>query len=105
METRVWDVSWPDPIKEAARQQKLVDKVSDKTLITALYKRGYTIDDMFGYYYALQEADYHNDDVIHGSSEAGRHGKSAEKTLLTVGDVELVGHIKLPSIPNKRVGL
>lgn len=61
---------------------------SSESLIVALYRRGVSIEEIFGIFYALEESDSERDDAIFGSSEEGNHGAT-----LTVGDAQLAGGI------------
>ena len=67
-------------------------------IVAALHKRGVTIEDIFGIYYAIEAQADARDDEIFGNDEEGQHGKP----LLTVGDVELAGLAQLPVAPLDR---
>ncbi len=56
-------------------------------MIATLYKRGVTIEQIFGQYYAMEEMANARDDEIFGNDEEGQHGRP----VLTVGDARLAG--------------
>lgn len=65
---------------------------SSESLIMALYRRGVSIEDIFGIFYALEESANARDDDIFGSSEEGLHGGAIKlRKPLTVGDAQLAG--------------
>ena len=67
-------------------------------IVAALHKRGVTIEDIFGIYYAIEAQADARDDEIFGNDEEGQHGKP----VLKVGDVELAGIAQLPVVPLNR---
>ena len=67
------------------------------SLVTELHRRGVTVQDIFGMYYAIEAEADHRTDQVFGDDERGQHGRQ-----LTVGDAELAGHATLPSKPIER---
>lgn len=80
-----------------ARGKALRGARSD-VLITELYRRGVTIEDVFSIFYSLEQMELARLDEMFGNDEEGQHGRQP----LTVADVELVGFTKLPLEPLNR---
>ena len=59
-----------------------------EVMVKELYRRGYSVEEIFADFYALQASADDRDGQIFGSSEEGNHG-----TPLTVGDAQLAGGI------------
>lgn len=69
-------------------------------LISELYHRGISVEDIFGQYYAMQAIADARDDEIFGNDEEGQHGdpnRFKKQKPLTVGDAQLVA----PALPQK----
>lgn len=69
----------PSYLRGYGKQGRAVRKISADVLISELYHRGYSIEDIFGIYYQLDEMYSHRDDEWLG------------RATLTVGDAELAG--------------
>lgn len=69
------------------------DVKEDETdqLIVELFKRGATIERVFGVFYALEAMADARHDEIFGNDEEGLHGAQSDRPRLTVGDALLAG--------------
>lgn len=76
----VYDV--PSYLRGYGKQGRMVQKISMDVLVSELYHRGVSIEDIFGIYYALDEMYSHRDEDWDG------------RASLTVGDAELAGVAK-----------
>lgn len=74
----VYDV--PSYLRGYGKQGRMVQKISMDVLISELYHRGISIEDIFGIYYALDEMYSHRDEEWQG------------RATLTVGDARAAGH-------------
>ena len=77
-------------------QARKARKLTTKAMVMELHNRGVTIQDIFGMYYAIEEAASARHDAIFGNDEEGQHGR------MTVGDAELAGYTSLPEQPVTR---
>ena len=88
MDKLIQDVTPPTAAQLQAQTQihaNYVLHVDTDILVTELWARGVTTEQIFGMYYALQAmSDAHSDQAF-GSDEAGQHGAAP----LTVGDALL----------------
>lgn len=72
-------------IRPAPKQEPTPDNTQE--LIVELFKRGVTIERIFGQYYELEAIADARHDEIFGNDEEGQHGRQP----LTVGDALLAG--------------
>jgi len=79
-------------------KSKLLRKARTDTLVAELYRRGVTIQDIFGVFYALEQMEGARLDELFGNDEEGEHGRQP----LTVEDAELAGFASLPVEPSNR---
>jgi len=80
-------------------KSKLLRKARTDTLVAELYRRGVTMQEIFGVFYALEQMEDARLDEIFGNDEEGQHGR----VPLTVEDAELVGFVSQPIPPTGRV--
>lgn len=80
---KIWDVKPP--------QHPVKPKTED--MITELFVRGVSIEQIFGQFYALEAMADARHDEIFGNDEEGQHGGSpfGKHKPLTVGDALLAG--------------
>lgn len=64
---------------------RTIRQVQTSTLVNELFRRGITIEQLFGMYYALEAITGHLDDELFGNDEDGQHGRQP----ITVGDAQL----------------
>lgn len=84
----------PAYLRGYGKQGRVARRLRTDVIISELYRRGVTIEDIFGQYYAIEEMASAADDEIFGNDEEGQHGRQP----LTVGDALLVA----PPLPPKR---
>lgn len=72
-------------------QRSKARSLKTEVMVGELYRRGVTIEDIFGMYYSIEANSEAKDEEIFGNDEDGQHGR-----VLKVGDVELAGLAKLP---------
>lgn len=53
------------------------EKVKIEEMVTTLYRRGVTIDDIRGIYYALEAQEDAEHDRLFGNDEEGQHGSGS----------------------------
>lgn len=85
----------PSYLKGYGRHGRLAKKLRTDVMVSELYRRGVTIEEIFRQYYALEEMASARDDTIFGNDEDGQHGRPP----LTVADAELAGFTRLPDKP------
>lgn len=77
--------SVPSYLRGYGTQGRVAKRLRSDVLISELYRRGVSIEDIFGQFYALEEMASARDDEIFGNDEEGQHGRPP----LTVGDARL----------------
>lgn len=84
-------------VKDAMKQvdSNFLLHVETEAIITELYCRGVTIQDIFAQYYAMEEMGNALNDQIFGSDEAGLHGNQ----VMTVADAQLITPEPKPKRP------
>lgn len=82
----------PAYLRGYGRQGRVARRIKTDVIISELYRRGVTIEEIFGRYYAITAMVDAKDDEIYGNDEEGQHGRK-----LTVGDARLAGY-GLPKI-------
>lgn len=75
----------PSYLRGYGTQGRVAKRLRTDVLISELYRRGVSIEDIFGQFYALEEMASARDDEIFGNDEEGQHGRQP----LTVGDAQL----------------
>lgn len=96
MGTLIQDVR-PPANRKLSEAQKQIDAnyllhVETEAMVTELYMRGVSIQQVFGQYYALEEMGNAHSDQIFGNDEEGQHGR----LTLTVEDALLAAPPKTP---------
>lgn len=87
----------PAYLRGYGKQGRVARRIKTDVLISELYRRGITIEQVFGQYYAITAMVDAKDDEIYGNDEEGQHGRPP----LTVGDARLAGY-GLPKINYKQ---
>ena len=83
----------PAYLRGYGKQGRVARRLRTDVITSELYRRGVTIEDIFGQYYAIEEMASAADDEIFGNDEEGQHGRQP----LTVGDAQLAG-FGLPTV-------
>lgn len=83
-------VRWSSEVPSYLRgygQKAKARQLPTEVLVTELWKRGVSISDIFGQFYALEMIEDAKHDDIFGDDEEGLHGRPR----LTLNDAELAG--------------
>lgn len=67
-------------------------------LIAELHRRGVSVVDIFGAYYAMDEEQAHREDLMYGREEDGHHGDPKSRPRLTVEDAVLINREIEPTV-------
>ena len=75
-------------IQEEIMIESAITHADSRALARELYRRGFTIRDVFGVYYELEEQASALTDETMGSDEEGQHGA---RSTMTLEDAKLAG--------------